>query len=102
MVWLPDGEKIESTNVRDGQTDRQTPRDGKGCTYRLHRAAKTNVCTLYLKKQSQRFFSIILRIYQDTTAVAAPTKPAKQYLLVCLTRSTDVELSPHHKSGSFM
>ena len=45
MVWLPDGEKIskiflfvstESTNVTDGQTDRQTlthrqtPHDGKG------------------------------------------------------------------------
>jgi len=39
MAWLPDGEKIskiylfvltEFTNVRDTQTDRQTPHDGTG------------------------------------------------------------------------
>jgi len=54
MVWLLGGEKLkiclfvstESTNVTDGQTDRQTdgrsPRYAIGRAYAKHRAAKTN------------------------------------------------------------
>jgi len=41
MAWLPDGEKIRKFIRFDAtHADRQTPHDGVGRAYALHRAAK--------------------------------------------------------------
>jgi len=103
MVWLPKGEKslricllisTEYMNMTDRQTDRredgQTPHDGIGYAYALHRAAITMTTTTTTKQEYRHSDKKLVRLLFDLASYRRCCQRNRRRLL---TPSSDGRIS---------